>query len=455
MIWKDDLIKKKEKIQKKISSKSDKIKDEEFEIVLVDINETIENNKIICVKKNLYEIINNYYIISYRWGELDEQFVSTPYYDAYVTSFDINDFIELCKFGINIYFKNNINYVWVDAICVNQRNYEERKKTIYRMSDIYSYSNKVICVPDLHISYLKNNPMNYYIYNKIREYKKEIICIIENGNSLVSLIFDINRLYFKNHISNDIKLSIEKNYDDIKLCFKWLSYIIDEWINRTWVISEVSIGRNNNNIIIFFMSLEDFFNIKDITKLSSSLGSIFEIKVNIEFESLSFFQSIIDSKASKHEDRFYAILPHYNYKYDIEDIKNWKLDNINDVKNKLFKIIGINNKRELLKKLFLLENKLYENRLYENNDLLRYKPEIYINKEKDMSQLIELYNKEIEILERHCITKEISIVEFYCICHSFIAIGNKDENKWILIDIYKYDYHNFDNDNERIFNIYF
>ncbi|CAO3588650.1 unnamed protein product [Absidia cylindrospora] len=48
----------------------------------------------------------------------------------------------------------HIKYVWVDAICVDQRP-TKRKATIYQMSNIYNRATYILAVPDLHLAYLK------------------------------------------------------------------------------------------------------------------------------------------------------------------------------------------------------------------------------------------------------------------------------------------------------------
>lgn len=135
-----------------------------FEIILLDINATIDKNKIICTTKNLYDA--KYCAISYRWGELQEQLVKTPKYTAYVTSFDIEDLYKLCN-----YIKVNFNksYLWIDSISINQLDWENKKQTIYRMNEIYKNAEKVICVPDLHKKYLINNDVNNLCYTFLRK----------------------------------------------------------------------------------------------------------------------------------------------------------------------------------------------------------------------------------------------------------------------------------------------
>ncbi|KAI8099283.1 uncharacterized protein BX664DRAFT_320917 [Halteromyces radiatus] len=112
-----------------------------------------------------------YITLSYRWGELDEQFVpATDDYYAHITSFHLDDFYELCKRMMSEPDLKDIKYVWVDAICVDQGNDQRKKATIYRMNDIYKSAAYIVAVPDLHKASLinfssLNERMGYLIVN--------------------------------------------------------------------------------------------------------------------------------------------------------------------------------------------------------------------------------------------------------------------------------------------------
>ncbi|CAO3652462.1 unnamed protein product [Cunninghamella blakesleeana] len=84
----------KQKKKKVEEQKEEKV----FNLVLVDIWETDKNANLVCVKKNMYDSYLKYITISYRWGEIEEQLVETPDYIAHITSFDIIDLVNLCKY---------------------------------------------------------------------------------------------------------------------------------------------------------------------------------------------------------------------------------------------------------------------------------------------------------------------------------------------------------------------
>ncbi|CAO3593552.1 unnamed protein product [Absidia cylindrospora] len=126
-----------------------------FQVVLVDIKKAARNRKIHCVEKSLEGDLK-FVALSYRWGELHEKMVDTQVgYLASITSFDMDDFYYLCSMMTKEADLKDMDYVWVDAICVDQTNDERRKTTIHQMSNIYKHANYILAVPDLHLAHLK------------------------------------------------------------------------------------------------------------------------------------------------------------------------------------------------------------------------------------------------------------------------------------------------------------
>ncbi|ORZ07403.1 hypothetical protein BCR42DRAFT_153133 [Absidia repens] len=126
-----------------------------FQVVLVDIKKAASKT-IHCVEKPLADD-TAFVALSYRWGELREQSVNTNLgYLATITSFKLRHFYKLCKMMTREPDLKSIDYVWVDAICVDQNNYERRKATIHQMSTIYEKAKYILAVPDLHLQHLIN-----------------------------------------------------------------------------------------------------------------------------------------------------------------------------------------------------------------------------------------------------------------------------------------------------------
>ncbi|ORZ05592.1 hypothetical protein BCR42DRAFT_496600 [Absidia repens] len=100
-----------------------------FQVVLIDIKKAAKENVIHCIEKPLMGTDDLKFVaISYRWGELQETTVDTQLgYLTSITSFDLDSFFLLCRTMTEEVHLKHMDYVWVDAICVDQTNDERRK----------------------------------------------------------------------------------------------------------------------------------------------------------------------------------------------------------------------------------------------------------------------------------------------------------------------------------------
>ncbi|ORZ07371.1 hypothetical protein BCR42DRAFT_152725 [Absidia repens] len=163
-----------------------------FHVVLVDIQNTVKHNTVHCVEKPLEGDTEelSFVALSYRWGEVQEQLIDTRLgYVASVTSFALMDFYKLCSLMMEEPDLKSIKYVWVDAICVDQTNYERRKATIHQISNIYEHATYILAVPDLHKQHLINvSKANFNIINKLLKYDRYLYYLIHgNIDKLVQL----------------------------------------------------------------------------------------------------------------------------------------------------------------------------------------------------------------------------------------------------------------------------
>ncbi|ORZ07430.1 hypothetical protein BCR42DRAFT_426248 [Absidia repens] len=128
-----------------------------------------------------------YVAISYRWGELHETTVDTHLgYLASITSFGLDSFFQLCRTMVEEVDLKHMDYVWVDAICVNQGDYEKRKATIYQMTNIYHRANYIVAVPDFHLRHLeKVNKKNAEIIQGSMKYSTYIYHLIHGNTNLL------------------------------------------------------------------------------------------------------------------------------------------------------------------------------------------------------------------------------------------------------------------------------
>lgn len=197
-----------------------------FEIVLLDIKESIKNNyDFKCITENLYNPELIYCAISYRWGFVNEWEINTPDYVSYVTSLPKVNLSILCK-NLN---KISINYIWIDSICINQKDEEKKKETIYRMNYIYKKAYKIFSVPDLgfmNIGIMEKININDKTVHPISYFKKQFNIYYSIYKDLedfknIHKVYEFNGV-FKNYeaIKNDIN-----EYRDIIVCNEKKKYI--------------------------------------------------------------------------------------------------------------------------------------------------------------------------------------------------------------------------------------
>ncbi|ORZ06450.1 hypothetical protein BCR42DRAFT_496310 [Absidia repens] len=433
-----------------------------FHIVLVDIEKTAIDKEVHCVEKPLGGVGDTkddlrFVAISYRWGELQEQIVDTGLgYLASITSFALDDFYDLCRTIRSEPDLKSIKYVWVDAICVDQTNYERRKATIRQMSRIYENATSILAVPDLHKQHLINvSTTNADIIADFFEYRNYIYYLIQgNADALVrqdnAFLDDIDvpkdpmlrRLLTKythcfmegfthtcltsrfetevlveelygmhevdatttgknqrQHVQTRYasiegwlcrankeehhsrtwldevwtgkrdkydtpilpwKHHIIKRNDIIRRIMVFLSDLIHDWSSRVWVISEYHMAKNKNNLKYWFLGLYmwglpcfkfDFrIEIKsgDIVADDTLVDIQFHKTLIRQLKEKTFLEMMLNSKASKNEDRFYAILPHTKYKYKVNQVEHWEISSMVSVKLKLFEMMDVKDKLTLL-----------------------------------------------------------------------------------------------------------
>ncbi|CAO3637838.1 unnamed protein product [Cunninghamella blakesleeana] len=359
-----------------------------FELVLVDIKNTNVVSHIHCVKKNMYERNLEYIAISYRWGELNEQLLKTPDYTAQITSFRLFHLIQLCKYIKNEPDLKEIPYLWVDAISVDQKHHARKKETILKMNQVYKRATYILAIPDLHRYYLMKNTANKNIMDLISKYKNVIydsLSIINNHYHSSSSSSSITTTsIITNENENKIKEKEEINYEELMKVYQFLAYLIEDWSNRAWVISEYHIAKKKQKVdgkplkymFISLLSAIDasdnkrffsyFFKDEDDNdqqvrqeqeKLFKKNNELKYIDVDDHASFIQFLKTrltqrshldmILNSSATRNEDRFNAILPSWDrYHYLIKNrntISEWSISDMTSVRLKLYDFIDDNN----------------------------------------------------------------------------------------------------------------
>ncbi|CAO3593557.1 unnamed protein product [Absidia cylindrospora] len=191
---------------------------------------------------------------------------------------------------------------------------------------------------------------------------------------------------YKNHFQ--WKENIQKRSTSIRQSIHFMGDLIVDWSSRVWVISEYSIAKKKNNLKYWFIQLGtpnvgislaappnisffavDFNDGSNTTSPSLQIVSenvmappfkpvpsdpvyiTFHQTVIQQLKNQTFLEMILKSKASKAEDRFYAVLPlfeHYKNKIKSQKTATWHLPTMLSVKLKLFEWMTISDKLNLL-----------------------------------------------------------------------------------------------------------
>ncbi|KAF7723931.1 hypothetical protein EC973_001503 [Apophysomyces ossiformis] len=338
------------------------------EIVLLDTRSELNNIK--CISIPFDEKVPPYYAISYRWGSHPEWKAQTPNYVASVTSISQENLIKVCEL-----YRSKIRYMWIDVVCINQADKEHRKMAIKIMDSIYRRAERIIAVPDL--CYCDENPLmedvtkqdiEAAIIEKCKDqkrHKRAYNVIWEDG--VAQQLFDKNEpgtyLGFRLELDK-VNEKLEKkgtwygfrdldDYAEMRLRLsnsqkgiKFISRVIDEWAERAWVISERTIGVNNQKLLIHILRANAVF----YWRMYKSVG--WEINTSRQAP----FEAIFGSKSTKYIDRLFAILPHTDYAYAVQNLVDADvcIDTKDDLMWILFDILDSKGRGDLLR--YLIES---------------------------------------------------------------------------------------------------
>ncbi|CAO3633338.1 unnamed protein product [Cunninghamella echinulata] len=274
-----------------------------------------------------------YIAISYRWGEYREQLVQTPDYISHITSLYIPDFKKICEYLSYEPDLNNIPYIWIDTISVDQHDHKRKKETILKMTEIYRRATYILAVPDLHLSYLWENPASRCYIRLIYKHKNTLYPHILETNTA-----DKQRpksLPSSDLLSNSNNIEKEQGQEEVRKAYEFLEYLIEDWSNRVWVISEYNIAKEKNDTLG--------------TPLKYMFLSLLYVK---KLTQRNHLEMVLTTKASRNEDRFYAILPSWSKHSHLMKNKNfmsdWNITDIISVRLKLYEISDLYDKIRLI-----------------------------------------------------------------------------------------------------------
>ncbi|CAO3601095.1 unnamed protein product [Absidia cylindrospora] len=357
-----------------------------FDVVLVDIKKAAEEHKIHCVKKSLDDKDLKYVALTYRRGDLKQVLVDTQVgYTASITGFDLNDFYMLCNKMTEETDLKDIDYVWVNEICVdriinNEAPYllETTKLQQMMIASIYEQAQYILAVPDLLLAHLKCNRYHHTIYSYCTKELCAYIYHLLHGNMQQLVQLDEQWLAnvksgISNHATTAAKVQqkmISERMESIQRVVQLLMDLFKDWSSRIWHINiyQTAKRQNSQKLKFWFMHLEKcalddgsrlltFFKFDGTTKLSAdhleeetylTRYQYFQRTIDHQLNQQTFLEMMLRSKSILNKNRFKAILPLTEYKHLQEKVDDWQITDLISVKLKLFEFMHTKDKLDLL-----------------------------------------------------------------------------------------------------------
>jgi Heterokaryon incompatibility protein (HET) len=198
-----------------------------------------------------------YYALSYAWGS-EEDPIEIPVNNG--QRFAVTQNLYMALSSLNLWLRHRKHpYVWIDAICIDQKNNDEKAEQIRRMCDIYRSAEAVIAFLGTPMS-----PLNDLQTKQIVSY---LCTAFIELRDLDSKIPTEQRMKDSNHLSDELDY-IEKllSDDPAHPVSTFLVQLFDSpWWQRAWIVQEVFSAKET---LVVFGSIGISFQI--ITKLASA-----------------------------------------------------------------------------------------------------------------------------------------------------------------------------------------
>lgn len=317
----------------------------------------VKENKIIIGRKNIKN--KKFITISHRWN-MDDKNININMLHKYKK---INKLKQ-------IYRKNNkLRYFWIDTICIDQNNNEEKESEIKNMKYYYKHSLMTIILNDINNNIVKSLNMS----------------ILSFDNNEIQKLFKmiINSIMIETPLKND-------------------------WHKRCWTLQESIL---NENIIIFTGIFLNLYSLKKIIYKTCFLYSyhnkLFELCFDMNNYKNSYkvgevLKLMKNRKCSFPQDKIYSILGIIDDKISKNIIIDYKL-NIKEIYINLFQEANKVNDYSWLNTAIDINYSnvdILYNKISINNNRLLFKSYII----KDIKKSIKIHNR-----KRFNIKKEIMI----------------------------------------------
>lgn len=122
------------------------LEDPKSDIRLVQIDRGENDDPISCKITNIksFQIQHSFYsALSYVWGEASGQFPISLNGQAFLVTSNLKSALRQFRYR-NLFPVGTCSYLWIDALCIDQKNDREKDAQVRRMQLIYQSAYKVV-----------------------------------------------------------------------------------------------------------------------------------------------------------------------------------------------------------------------------------------------------------------------------------------------------------------------
>jgi hypothetical protein len=210
-----------------------------------------------------------YYALSYCWGSLGR----TAQISCNNEPLTISPTLLNGLAALESHLETSRQYLWIDQICINQDDLEERAYQVTLMQDIYSQAEKVIVwldIPD-------NSPENDAGFRLA-----QLICnsaaMPPNERGRLEILDEIGSMVSKTEAPNLVSFGLPPISDH---SWRELSTILNHpWFCRVWVIQEVVLAKSDP-LVIYGSKFRSWQSLMFTGAWISQLGAGFAQSINL------------------------------------------------------------------------------------------------------------------------------------------------------------------------------
>ncbi|KAF5710299.1 hypothetical protein FMUND_9585 [Fusarium mundagurra] len=202
------------------------------------------------IKVSLDEIQNAYEALSYVWGSPDPA-KTVRLNSLNVTGLNVKVNPNLFDALLSLRQTDAKRQIWIDAICINQKDLRERSIEVRKMGEIYSQAKAVVVFLGSSGSAARCSPVND-VFSFLRRCAHETTAYVTNRHSFLRRRARETTAYISNRQDDEVmdcleELCREHSLDQWRVCRGFLEMCAQPWWSRIWTRQEFYLASDEPN----------------------------------------------------------------------------------------------------------------------------------------------------------------------------------------------------------------